>query len=495
MIILLQIIIIYFRYIVGSVAMMPESIIAMKWGGFVKDIKGRDTNRYQFATAGQKQIYLWKLDAKTGTFEQEFINTGSTIREYLCLSFSKNKEDYLYAGTSSGDFCAFQIKNKLLSSITNVCALGVTSILSVTPQLLAVGGGNGAVAIYHVDGHSVTPITKVLIPGAVNAISGSTDGAQLLITTDRGFVYRMKSKDLSQVLQCENHTDSVVFVDYPKGVSDKFASCSEDGTIRRWDVSDYVVEGRCTSTSGGAPLCLVYGEEVLLSGWQDGRIKMFRNDNNSQVWQIDNAHKGGVPTIALANNMKFICSGGMDGEVRVWEMRSREMVSHLKEHTHKVTKVKIFEDDLHLLSSSRDKALLCWDLRSEKRISAHIQRMGGINSFDVAPGRNLVLTTGQDRKITYWDLREANPIKSFDTNGNPKKGDECFALSISHDGKYFATGGSEQIVRLWDMGTGKILSEGSGHSGCINSISFSADDKQMVSAGRDGSILLWNLYL
>ncbi len=48
------------------------------------------------------------------------------------------------------------------------------------------------------------------------------------------------------------------------------------------------------------------------------------------------------------------------------------MVSHLKEHTSRVTKLYLFPNDLHLLSASRDKALLCWDLKSEKRVSAHI---------------------------------------------------------------------------------------------------------------------------
>jgi hypothetical protein len=39
------------------------------------------------------------------------------VRDYLCLDFSKNNEDYLYAGSSSGDLLAIQIKSKTLSSI------------------------------------------------------------------------------------------------------------------------------------------------------------------------------------------------------------------------------------------------------------------------------------------------------------------------------------------------------------------------------------------
>ena len=34
------------------------------------------------------------------------------------------------------------------------------------------------------------------------------------------------------------------------------------------------------------------------------------------------------------------------GEVRVWELRNRDLVSHLKEHTKRVTGVKVFEDDV-----------------------------------------------------------------------------------------------------------------------------------------------------
>lgn len=68
---------------------------------------------------------------------------------------------------------------------------------------------------------------------------------------------------------------------------------------------------------------------------------MFSSENGNLIWQIENAHKGGVLGLCLSSNLKFFCSGGYEGEVRVWEMRSREMISHLKEHTSKVTKVKL----------------------------------------------------------------------------------------------------------------------------------------------------------
>ena len=100
------------------------------------------------------------------------------------------------------------------------------------------------------------------------------------------------------------------------------------------------LEGLLGSVVQGVhPQCSLFTDEIILSGWSDGKIRAFRVDNNQQLWQIDNAHKNGVTAIALSHNNKFIVSGGQEGEVRVWEIRSRELISHLKEHTSKVTKV------------------------------------------------------------------------------------------------------------------------------------------------------------
>jgi len=213
----------------------------------------------------------------------------------------------------------------------------------------------------------------------------------------------MRVSDFSKMLLCENHTEAALDVTYMNGVSDKFSTCSEDGTIRLWDSNDYSVIARCAVATAVAvyPTCSTFTDEVIISGWSDGKVRSFKIEGSSPLWQIDNAHKNGVTAICLSYNSKFICSGGNDGEVRVWEIRSRELVSHLKEHTSKVTKVQIFPDDIHLLSSARDKAILCWDLKNEKRVANQTQRMGGVNCFSISTAdNNKFISVGQERKIT-----------------------------------------------------------------------------------------------
>jgi len=105
-------------YIVSKLNLIPtvytEAPRCLKWGGYQKDIKLRNTSKYQFAMSGAKRLNLWSVDPSNGQIQPELVNTGTFVRDYSCLAFSKPTEEFLFAGTLSGDFCCFQVKNKLL---------------------------------------------------------------------------------------------------------------------------------------------------------------------------------------------------------------------------------------------------------------------------------------------------------------------------------------------------------------------------------------------
>ena len=51
------------------------------------------------------------------------------------------------------------------------------------------------------------------------------------------------------MLLCENHTKPVLGCWFMPGISDKFITCSEDGTVRLWDSNSYAVTARCVASS------------------------------------------------------------------------------------------------------------------------------------------------------------------------------------------------------------------------------------------------------
>jgi len=175
----------------------------------------------------------------------------------------------------------------------------------------------------------------------------------------------------------------------------------------------------------------------------------------------------------------------------VWDIKSRELVCNLKEHKQMVTQVECFADDTLALSCSRDKSIMCWDLRNECRVTGLVQKMGGLNCLTLCSDQNTFLTAGQERRITYWDIREPDPIQVID----PAHDGEATCICLTNGGTYFATGGTDQQVKLWTTDGGQLLAEGTGHSAVIKCIKVSPDDRQIITVGDDGNIFVWNLYV
>ena len=358
-------------------------------------------------------------------------------------------------------------------------------------DLIIVGCGDGSITVLESqrDGaltcrtYTKGPVEScgTMLDGGVTAMQlhahdPQTGELRLLAGTIKGTLYAISlaSPTLSygappaqsRVLQ-EAHYDKVIATSYPKESSDVFATASADGSVRVWDVNSYRVlsRGHCQVQITGEPICLDFTGEVLFSGWQDGKIRAHDAESGEELWAIAECHRGGVTALAVSNNRKFLVSGGEEGEVRVWEIRTREMVVHLKQHTMRVTSLKLYDNDSHVISASRDRTMYLWDLRAEARDKALLQRMGGLNAIDLLPDHIQLLSVGQEQCVGFWDLRESSPLAMVPA------GEEqlCLAAYTPPEGQgnsaftVFATGGVDCVVRLWRYKGAEIVAKGIGH--------------------------------
>lgn len=68
----------------------------------------------------------------------------------------------------------------------------------------------------------------------------------------------------------------------------------------------------------------------------------------------------------------------------------------------------------------------------------------------------------------------------------------CTAIAISRDGKFYATGGSDKLVKVWSYETNETTAILKGHTVWINSIDFIPDSDVVVSGSDDRTIRVWN---
>ena len=67
------------------------------------------------------------------------------------------------------------------------------------------------------------------------------------------------------------------------------------------------------------------------------------------------------------------------------------------------------------------------------------------------------------------------------------------SVSFSPDSKTLVSGSEDTSIRLRDVNTGNLLHTLEGHSSSVNSVSFSPDGKTLASGSGDRTIRLWDV--
>jgi WD40 repeat protein len=417
--------------IIASSNKIPNETLCVAHGGFVRDIKRRDTDHYQICTGGKEGMVVWDLDPFSGDIESHPVSgdaRATVSRSITAVMFSADKE-HIFGVTTSGDYAVASVKHLRIIQVVQATKMGLRSLLTYE-QGVIVGCGDSTIKFFDNTGRFAR---ETKLDGAVLGLSFGPDRRELLALTGSGTVMRVNVNSGQYIIISESHTSSVVAVAYAIGQSDRFATASSDGTIRVWDAAEYAVltvaVARREQEGGVTPFCLAFAD-MIFSGWSDGRVLAHSAETGAILWFIDNAHPGGTTALILSHNKRFLLTGGSKGEVRLWELRSRELVSHLKEHAQRITALALFDDDTMAVSASRDRCLLRWDLKTEKRVHCHMQRMGGINSVAIGKDERQILSVGQEKRLVYWNITQNEPTRQFSLAGESDEG-RCVAMLVN----------------------------------------------------------------
>ena len=265
------------------------------------------------------------------------------------VSAFASKGDIVYAG--AGDGCVRRFQGADVSWAETAQARLGSRILSL--NLLAGGSGGGS-----------------------SAAGGADDsGDELLITTAAGALWRLRASDLTAVKVGEAVTAPATAVAFGRQRSDQFATLSQDGALKVWDLNTYLASAACASPTGqplaGSVLHYSADGQTIIAGYVSGRLSGFSAEDAAERWNIPQAHRGHVNCLTVTE--RLLVSGGADGVTRVWLAGSRQFVTQLNSHAMKpVVGVAIDCRQPHLLhSAGLDRSVTVFDLKTEGRVVTH----------------------------------------------------------------------------------------------------------------------------
>ncbi|CAN9330892.1 unnamed protein product [Alternaria alternata] len=194
------------------------------------------------------------------------------------------------------------------------------------------------------------------------------------------------------------------------------------------------------------------GEEMLVSGSDDGYIGVSASTYTCRACLT-------LPDLGHENERRQagneLFTGGIDNDIKVWDLRKQAVTYTLLGHTDTVTSLQLSPDNQTLLSNAHDSTVRTWDVRPFAPADRRIQ------TYDGAP-------TGQERNLlkASWDSK----------------------------GEKIAAGSGDQSVAVWETRTGKLLNKLPGHRGAVNDVRFHPlGEPILLSASSDRKLMVGEL--
>lgn len=112
----------------------------------------------------------------------------------------------------------------------------------------------------------------------------------------------------------------------------------------------------------------------------------------------------------------------------------------------------------------------------------------------ISPNGRFVATGGSDHMVRLWDLGDWPPGNTTPAsrllNGHT---DLVWSVVFSPDGRFLASGSFDGTIILWEIPAGRKANELGGHSRQHSLLAFSPDSKTVAAGGDDGTLNRWDV--
>ncbi len=398
---------------------------------------------------------------------------------------------------------------------------------------LASSNGRGKVEIWNVADGSLWGQLNLADEGSkINTIAYKADGSQLAIGGQDGTV---RVWDLTQdsTARLVGHTEAVTGVAF---VGEQVVSISRDLTVRKWDVAtkSEVWQMTISDDTGLASLVVSPDGSLLLVGGEEAGIHIIGTTTGVRL-AVLTGHLGQIDRLAFSPDGQILASGGLDQTIRLWDVTTLTQTGLLMGHTDWIRGLVFTPDSRQLISGSWDNSVRVWDTATATQLSMTQGYTGRVVSVAFSPDALTLVSADASiagllrlgsSNVRLWDLAEVGERFHSEQRDSPAR------VFFGPEGDAIASASNDGVLRQWAVTDGRELGYGSGmllgfnkdwtyalfrlaesdvvqvvdleagveadtrllygHEGTVNAAVIDALDLLIATAGRDGTVRLWN---
>jgi len=193
----------------------------------------------------------------------------------------------------------------------------------------------------------------------------------------------------------------------------------------------------------------------------------------------------------------LVAAAGDDHLVRIWDPATGKVIHVLRGHSDWVRCAQFTRDGRTLITAGTDGRVLLWNAQTGKKISERYRSDRSINAMQLTEDESQLLIVGFDAPLRTIDFASGKLISEV---GCPCR--DMRAVAISEDGQWAAGAGRNGKIWVWSIQAtqdgetsrrNKPQHELLGHKRRVRSLAFIPYSQQLVSAGDDRTIRVWDL--
>ncbi len=225
------------------------------------------------------------------------------------------------------------------------------------------------------------------------------------------------------------------------------------------------------------------GEQLASSG-MNGDLRLW-NARSGDLLQTYRGHESTVRMVAFSPDGRMLASGGSDSTVRLWDVSSGVLLQTLQRDG--ALRVVSFSADSSRVAGagSSNYDIQIWDTASGQLVQTLAGHTTSVMGLSFSPDGSHLVSSGYDG-VRLWDLRNGSQQATL------LEGYTLSQITFSPDGSLIA-GASDADVYLWNGYDGQFSVSFAGHQRPVRDVGFSPDGSQLTSAGMDGVLKVWEI--